>query len=86
MATRKATEDVLARTEAERAVGDELEALGLIDSALNEPTEAGRKLLDQIGMYVQFETGDSKDPDKNIVPMRRIVITGPWRVDPQAQK
>lgn len=81
---RKATEDVLARTEAERQIGDALEALGLIDSSTHEPTEAGLKLLGIIGKAVEFERGTSKDPDKEVVPMRRIVITGPWQVDMDA--
>jgi hypothetical protein len=79
---RKANEDVLARTEAERLVGDEMEALGLIDSSANEPVDAGRRLLNQIGKTVEFETGTSKDPDRNAVAMRRLVITTPWEVDP----
>lgn len=79
---RKAQEDVLARTEAERFIGDELEATGLIDSSANEPTEAGKRLLDQVAKAVEFERGTSKDPDRNTVPMRRLVITGPWTVDP----
>jgi hypothetical protein len=79
---RKATEDVLARTEAERYVGDELKALELINSSTQEPTDAGRQLLGQIAKTVEFETGTSKDPDRNVVPMRRLVITTGWTVDP----
>lgn len=79
---RKATEDVLARTEAERQIGDVLESEGLIDSSTHEPTEVGRAVLNALGKAVEFETGTSKDPDRNAVAMRRLVITTAWEVDP----
>ena len=79
---RKAQDDLMARTEAERVVGDELEATGLINSEVHEPTAVGKTLLDRMAKTVEFETGTSKDPDRNTVPMRRLVITGPWTVDP----
>jgi hypothetical protein len=82
MARRKATDDVMARTEAERVLGNEMEATGTIDSTNIEPAEAGRRVLDQVAAAVEFETGVSKDPDGKQVPMRRLVITGPWTVDP----
>lgn len=78
---RKAQEDVLARSEAERVVGDEMEAVGLIGGD-TLPAEAGRLLLNRVAKAVEFEHGTSKDPDKNTVPMRRLVITGPWVVNP----
>jgi hypothetical protein len=79
---RKATEDVLARTEAERQIGDVLEREGLIDGSTHEPTEVGRAVLNALGRFVEFETGTSKDPDRQAVAMRRLVTTGPWEVDP----
>lgn len=79
---RKAQEDVLARTEAERFVGDAMEAAGIIDSTVMEPAETGRLLLDHVAAAVEFETGISKDPERKPVAMRRLVITGPWVVDP----
>lgn len=79
---RKANEDVLARTEAERQIGDVLEREGLIDSSAYEPIAAGRAVLNALGKAVEFETGTSKDPDRNAVAMRRLVITTPWEVDP----
>lgn len=79
---RKAQDDPMARTEAERFVGDALEATELIDSTVVEPTTGGKILLDQVAKAVEFERGTSKDPDRNTVPMRRLVITGPWMVDP----
>jgi hypothetical protein len=79
---RKANEDVLARTEAERQIGDILEAESLIDSSTYEPTAVGKSVLDALGKAVEFETGTSKDPDRQAVAMRRLVITGAWEVDP----
>jgi hypothetical protein len=79
---RKANEDVLARTEAERQIGDVLEREGLIDSSTHEPTEVGRKVLNALAKTVEFETGTSKDPDRQAVAMRRLVITTAWEVDP----
>lgn len=79
---RKATEDVLARTEAERQIGDVLEAEGLIDSSTYELAAAGRAVLNALGRFVEFETGTSKDPDRQAVAMRRLVITTAWEVDP----
>lgn len=81
---RKAQEDALARTEAERLVGGQLEDLNLIDNGEVEPTEAGRQLLSQVAKTVEFERGTSRDPDRNTVPMRRLVITTGWVVDPDA--
>lgn len=81
MATRKTQDDALARTEAERWVGEELESTGLIDSDTDEPTVAGRTLLNQIAKTVEYERGTSKDPDRNEVPMKRLVITTNWVVD-----
>jgi hypothetical protein len=77
---RKAQDDVMARTDAERSVGDELEATGLINSSANEPAEAGRVLL---GMFkaIEFETTSRKVGDEEL-RLRRLVITGPWEVDP----
>jgi hypothetical protein len=82
MATRKAEEDVLARTEAERKIGEELQSLGLIDDTTNETAGLARELLNVLAKAVQFETGTSKDPDRNEVPMRRLVLTFNWEVDP----
>lgn len=84
MARRKAEEDALARTAAERFVGEALEALGLVDAAPAGPTELGRALLGQVAKYVEFERGESTDPDRQKVAMRRMVITTPWEVDPEA--
>lgn len=86
MAKRKVEDDVMARTAAERAIGDVMEATGVIDSSTNEPTEAGRLVLGELARAVQFEKATSKDPDGVVVPQRRIVITGPWEVDPDALK
>lgn len=83
---RKTQEDVLARTAAERYVGDQMEAAGLIDSSASEPAEAGRQLLAQVAKTVEFERGLSRDPDRKEVPMRRMVITTGWEVDPDAPR
>jgi hypothetical protein len=77
---RKATEDVLARTEAERQIGDKLEAHGLIDSVRNEPTEVGRAVVDGF-RAAEFEKTIRRVGDEDI-HLRRLVITGPWEVDP----
>jgi hypothetical protein len=79
---RRTNEDVLARTEAERQIGDVLEREGLIDSSTHEPTAVGRTVLNALAKAVEFETGTSKDPDRNAVAMRRLVITTAWEVDP----
>lgn len=81
MTTRKATEDVLARTEVEREIGDVLFEEGLIGPE-TDAVAVGRKVLAALAKTVEFETGTSKDPDRQVVPMRRAVITGPWLVDP----
>lgn len=81
---RKATEDALARTAAERFVGEELVDCQIVEE-LDGIEPAGR-LLGQVAKTVEFERGTSKDPDKNTVPMRRLVITGPWEVDPDGLK
>lgn len=78
---RKAQDDALARTEAERVIGDELESSGVIDSNTHEPTEAGRRILAQIAKAVEFETITKRVGDEEIA-LRRLVITGPWEVDP----
>lgn len=77
---RKANEDVLARTEGERKVGDLLEACGLIDSDAHEPTEVGRAVVDGF-RAVEFETTVRKVGDEDI-RLRRLLFTGPWEVDP----
>jgi hypothetical protein len=83
MATRKVEDDVMARTEAERVIGDALAEAGLTDAG-DSATEEGRTVLGLIAKAVQFEKGESKDPDRHVVGMRRLVITGPWTVDPDA--
>lgn len=85
MATRKVTDDALARTAAERAIGEILIDEGFVPiEASPEPGEMGRRVLGVLAKAVQFETGESKDPDRQVVPMRRLVITGVWEVDPDA--
>lgn len=80
---RRALDDVLARTEAERVVGDELEATGLINSSTHEPTAAGKALLDSF-KAVEFEKASRKVGDEEL-RLRRLVITGPWEVDPTSR-
>lgn len=82
---RKAQEDPLARTVAEHHLGDALEASGLIDSTAYEPTEVGRATLKDFAEAVQFETATSRVAGKDI-RLRRLVITGPWEVDPNGGK
>lgn len=78
---RKAQDDVMARTAAERLLGDRMEAEGLIDSSAIEPTEAGNRLLAEIEA-VEFEQTVSKVRGGIEVPLRRLVITTNWEVDP----
>jgi hypothetical protein len=54
----------------------------VIDSSTHEPTEVGRKVQNALFKTVEFETGTSKDPDRQAVAMRRLVITTAWEVDP----
>lgn len=80
MATRKAQDDVLARTESERELAAVLVDEGVV--SVDEAIDVARKVLGVLAKAVQFETATSKDPDRNIVANRRLVITGPWTVDP----
>lgn len=77
---RKAQDDVMARGAAERMLSD------LIDEDTVSREGALQMAKDLVGEFkaVEFERGTSKDPDKQIVPMRRVVLTGPWEVDPDA--
>lgn len=85
MAKRKAEEDVLARTAAERELGEILIDQGFAPIESDpDPAEMGRRALSVFAKAVQFETGESTDPDRQKVAMRRVVITGPWEVDPEA--
>lgn len=79
MAIRKNTEDIMART---KAVTDLTDKLDNMLPEVESVAEAGRDLLNQIGDTVEFEYGVSTDPNRNKVNMRRLVITGPWEVDP----
>lgn len=81
MAIRKATEDVLARTQAEREVVQKLEAEGLFAGTGDGPVTTGQTLLSEFPT-VEFETGVSRMPGGEKVAVRRLVITGPWVVDP----
>lgn len=81
---RKAQDDAMARTLAEREIGNALEGEGLIDSNTHEPTAAGNLLLGQFASAVEFERGTGRTPDGQKVAQRRIVITGAWMVDPDA--
>ncbi len=81
MATRKTQDDPMARTEAERGLAAELLNCGVVDGA-DLPVSAASAVLGQIGKTVEFERGASTDPDRQKVRMRRLVITGPWFVDP----
>lgn len=83
MAKRKVEDDVLARGAAEREIGEALIAEG-IASETDVPAELGRRVLGRTAQAVQFEIGESTDPDRRKVAMRRLVITGPWMVDPTA--
>jgi hypothetical protein len=82
MATRKATEDVMARTEAERILAEEMSAVGVAGD--EEVLAAAREVLGQLAETVEYERGTSVDPDRKKVPMRRLVTTGPWLIDPDA--
>lgn len=79
MAIRKNTEDIMART---KAVTDLTDKLDDMLPEVESVAEAGRDLLNQIAVTVEFEYGVSTDPSRNKVNMRRLVITGDWEVDP----
>jgi hypothetical protein len=71
---RKAQDDAVARTAAENVVRD-------LTHYVNEPV--GDLGKDIVGAFkaVEFETISKKVGDEEI-PLRRLVITGPWEVDP----
>ena len=86
---RKPLEDPIARTVAEHHLGDALESTGMIDSTAHEPAEVGRAVLSElagIGAYIEFETTKSKVRGGQEIPLRRLVITGDWEIDPNAVK
>lgn len=72
---RKAQDDAMARTAAERVVGDVV-----APSTDGQVDELARTVLGEFEA-VQFETAVSKVGGKPIA-LRRLVITGPWEVDP----
>lgn len=78
---RKAQDDVMARGAAERLIADYLD----LEDAMTPFADGGAgNVRGLVGEFkaVEFERGTSKDPDKQVVPMRRVVLTGPWEVDP----
>lgn len=75
---RKTQDDVMARSVAESQMADLLtDQCGVAP----DDHEAAKALVGHF-KAVEFERGTSKDPDKQVVPMRRVVLTGPWEVDP----
>lgn len=78
---RKATDDVMARTAAESKLADLLDSTGMpIGNSEGGPTIVARELLAEF-KAVEFETTSKKVGDETI-NLRRLVITGPWEVDP----
>lgn len=79
---RKAQDDVMARTAAESRLSDHLEQL---NAATDDA--ADQMARDLIGTFkaVEFETTSRKVGDEE-VPLRRLVITGAWEVDPNGTK
>ena len=76
---RKATEDVLARTEAERMVADNALVPG--EQGAENEMEAARRI---VGVFeaVEFETAVSKVRGGQEINVRRLVLTSSWEVDP----
>jgi hypothetical protein len=80
---RKANEDPIARTVAEHELADTLGRTGMpIGNSEGGPMSASKEL---VGAFkaVEFETTSRKVGDDE-VKLRRLVITGPWEVDPNA--
>lgn len=73
---RKATDDVMAREAAEALLYDRLD-----EQEAADPRGTAKAIVGEF-KAAEFETGTSKDPDRNAVPMRRLVLTGPWVIDP----
>lgn len=74
---RNAQDDPMARTAAERKIGDLLtDQTGLAQTDLGAATAI-------LGEFeaVEFETTISKVRGGQEIPVRRLVITGPWEVD-----
>ena len=75
---RKAQDDVMARSAAETRVAD------LLASTPEGPAgDGGLSVRQVLGEFkaVEFETTTRKVGDEE-VKLRRLVITGPWEVDP----
>jgi hypothetical protein len=83
MAMRKAQDDAMARTQAERDLGDLFASNGHSVGSYDEDVTAARGLLSNFPA-VEFERGTGRTPDGQKVAQRRVVITGPWVVDPDA--
>ena len=79
---RKAQEDAVARTVAEKKVGDLLAADGNVGphASIEQATTVAREVLGEF-KAVEFETITKRVGDEEIA-LRRLVITGPWEVDP----
>jgi len=79
---RKAQDDAMARTQAERDLGE------LLTSASSEEDfeRAQQVARETLGAFpaVEFERGTGRTPDGQKIEQRRVVITGPWVVDPEA--
>lgn len=74
---RKPTEDAIARTVAENRVADLLtEQTGVAEKDM----DVARAVLGEFSA-VEFET-TGRDVQGERINLRRLVITGPWEVDP----
>lgn len=82
---RKTKNDALARTEAEREIGDLL--MGAPIGAYADSGDARRDAEFVVSSFkaAEFETVTRKVGDEEIA-LRRVVMTGPWMVDPTAVK
>lgn len=80
-------DDPVARTVAENQLGDLIaEAIPTDESMVMERDEGVRYARSLLAAYpsVRFETAKTliEGPGQHAVHLRRLVITGPWEVDP----
>jgi hypothetical protein len=77
---RKAQDDPIARTVAENQLGDMFAGNGRSVGDRDSDVSAARGLLGAF-KAVEFET-TSRNVGDQVIPLRRLIITGPWEVDP----
>lgn len=83
---RKTQDDAVARTVAENQLGDLLAEDGYTTGGRDQAVSVANSMLAQFADAVEFETAVSKVRGGQEIPVRRLVITTAWEVNPNAVK